>query len=248
VKRQQTRIPRFHVETALNAGTVITLDKEASRHLAAVLRAKTGMAVCLFNGDGHDYAASIESVGKATRLAIGSRQPNNSESPVSITLVQGISRGDRMDATVRQATELGATRIVPIETRHTSARLEGSRREQRFAHWRAILVSACEQCGRSTLPILEPITSLPDWLEAFPDSGSQGFVLLPDAADALATTPGEGKSFAVLIGPESGLDDAEAEQAVAAGFRPAHLGPRVLRTETAGPAAISILQACHGDF
>lgn len=248
MKRAQTRIPRFHVETALNADTEITLDKEASRHLAAVLRAKTGMTVCLFNGDGHDYTASIESVGKATRLAIASQQPNNSESPVSITLVQGISRGDRMDATVRQATELGATRIVPVETRHSLTRLEGRRRVQRCAHWRAILVSACEQCGRSTMPSLEPITALPDWLESFPESGSQGFVLLPDAADALATTAGEGKSFAVLIGPESGLDAAEAEQALAAGLRPAHLGPRVLRTETAGPAAISILQARHGDF
>lgn len=232
----------------LPVGAEIILDKEASRHLGAVLRAKPGMAVCLFNGDGHDYAASIVNVGKATTLTLDSRAPNERESPIAITLAQAISRGDRMDATVRQATELGATRIVPLETRHSVARLEGKRREQRHAHWRAIVISACEQCGRSTVPALDPITPLDAWLDTWRESESQGFVLLPNASEALATTSTGGRDHALLIGPESGLDDRESARALEAGLRGAHLGPRVLRTETAGPAAISVLQARHGDF
>lgn len=224
------------------------MSKDASRHLSSVLRAQTGDRVCLFDGDGHDYLASVVSAGRTAHLWIDERHDNPRESTLRITLIQGISRGDRMDATVRQAVELGVSRIAPVQSRHSMAKLDAERARKRQTHWQSIMISACEQSGRSVVPILDPIEPLGRWLDRHGSDDGDRFVLVPDAPNALAIEPLASREVSVLIGPESGLDSAETSAALKAGFRPAHLGPRVLRTETAGPAALTLLQARHGDF
>lgn len=246
---RRARTPRLHVAEALAVGTELVLPKAPSRHLLGVLRGAVGDALCLFNGDGHDYAAELVGIERAARVRVVAARPNASESPLAATLVQGVSRGDRMDATVRQAVELGATRIVPVQTRHGAIRLDETRAAKRHAHWQGIVVSACEQSGRSRLPVLEPLVALDDWLGAFDGETTTGLVLVPGATASLASVPlAAGADVAVVVGPESGLDPAETETALARGLQPVHLGPRVLRTETAGPAALAILQARHGDL
>ena len=253
------RVPRLHHPQALAVGADVVLDKAASRHLLGVLRAQPGERVCLFDGDGHDYAAELVEAGRGARLRVLARAPNPRESPFALTLVQGISRGDRMDATVRQAVELGVRRIVPVTTRRGKVTLDAARAAKRHAHWRAIVVSACEQCGRSRLPALEPIGPLEHWLRRFAAGEApgahaaaalgQGLLLTPEAALTLAAAPlADSAGVALVIGPESGLDAAETAAATAAGLHAVRFGPRVLRTETAGPAALAVLQARHGDM
>ena len=242
------RTPRFHHDEALVVGTEIALGKERSRHLSGVLRARAGDAVRLFDGDGHDYHAELLEAGRTARLRILSRTPNPSESPLAITLVQGVSRGDRMDATVRQAVELGVRRIVPVLTRRAQVSLDAGRAAKRHAHWRGIVLSACEQCGRSRVPGLDPPRALDEWLADVEDGGRTGLVLAPGAASGFDEVALDGTSTTLLVGPESGLEEAETAGAVAAGLRAVRFGPRVLRTETAGPAAIAVLQSRHGDL
>ena len=239
--------PRFHVATPLAGEGEVALSKESSRHLLGVLRARSGDTVCLFDGDGHDYRAELLEAGRRARLRVLGRTPNTCESPLEVTLVQGISRGDRMDATVRQAVELGVARIVPVETRRGRVTLDEARAAKRHAHWQAIVVSACEQCGRARLPALEPPCPLGAWFERFDPRTSTGLVLVPEAASTLGDVAA-GTAVTLLVGPESGLDGGEREAALAAGLHAVRFGPRVLRTETAGPAALAVLQARHGDM
>ena len=243
------RTPRFHVEGELAAGAELALSKEASRHLLGVLRGAPGDALRLFNGDGHDYDAELVETTRAARVRILAARPNPNESALRVTLVQGVSRGDRMDATVRQAVELGVSRIVPVRTRRSAVRLDEARAAKRHAHWHGIVVSACEQSGRARVPDLEPLAELADWLGAFDPASACGGVLVPGAERRLVDVPrADGADIAIVVGPESGLDETETAAALAAGLHAASLGPRVLRTETAGPAAIALLQARHGDL
>ena len=252
--RERTRrTPRFHHGAELSVGTEITLGREASRHLGGVLRARPGDAVCLFDGDGHDYRAELIEAGRTARLRVLSRTPNPSESPLAITLVQGVSRGDRMDATVRQAVELGVARIVPVLTRRAQVSLDAARAAKRHAHWSGIVVSACEQCGRSRVPALEPLRDLGEWLADDAPAGvdrerTDGFVLSPDASGGLGEGSLAGTAVTLIVGPEGGLDESETAYAVEAGYRAVRFGPRTLRTETAGPAAIAVLQSRYGDL
>ena len=245
----RARTPRFHVDAELAVGRELALPKAPSRHLLGVLRGTIGDALCLFNGDGRDYAATLIEAGRTARVRIDAARENVTESPLAATLVQGVSRGDRMDATVRQAVELGASRIVPVQTRRGAVRLDAARAAKRHDHWRGIVVSACEQSGRARLPALEPLAPFDDWLAAFDAASTTGLVLVPEAERSIASVPLEaGPDVTLVIGPESGLDPLEVEVALAAGLHAAHLGPRVLRTETAGPAALALLQARHGDL
>jgi len=247
--RQAARRPRFHTDGALVVGEPITLSREASRHLLSVLRAVPGEALSLFDGDGRDYTAVLVEAGREARVQVTASVENRAESPLRTTLVQGVSRGDRMDATVRQAVELGVSRIVPVRSRRGAIRLDDARAAKRHAHWRSIIVSACEQCGRARLPTLEPLRSFEEWLADFDAGLATGFVSVPGASTALADAPlAPGTEAAVVIGPEGGLERRERDAAFDAGLRPVHLGPRVLRTETAGPAALTLLQARHGDL
>jgi 16S rRNA (uracil1498-N3)-methyltransferase len=240
--------PRFYVSVALTAQTTLALPEAAAHHAARVLRLRSGDAVTLFNGTGGEYAARITAIGKHdVTVAIERHDPVERESPLQVTLVQAVSSGERMDLTIQKAVELGVSRIVPVESERCVVRLKGERAEKRVAHWRQVVVSACEQCGRNRIPEVRMILPFDVWLAA-DENAAQRWVLLPGARTALRDLPRPDKPVELLVGPEGGLTDAEAEAAQRAGFRPVRLGPRVLRTETAAPALLAALQALWGDF
>ncbi|MDX1626089.1 MAG: 16S rRNA (uracil(1498)-N(3))-methyltransferase [Wenzhouxiangellaceae bacterium] len=239
------RIPRLYVETALSQGESIALPQAPAHHLVRVLRARTGQAVVLFNGDGRDWPGTLVEAGREGAVVeIGESVDPGTAPSLRIGLAQALAKGEKMDAVLRRAVELGVTTIRPLATTRCDVRLSGAREEKRMAHWQGIIVSACEQCGRAELPELEPVAHLHE-LEA---PGAL-LALLPGAARPLseAWNPSEGP-VTVVVGPEGGLDDAEVAMLRERGARSVGLGPRVLRTETAGPAVLAVLQALYGDW
>jgi len=241
------RIPRIYCPGTLQAGRLITLPHSAARHTRKVLRLRAGDRLRVFDGAGHEHEAVLASDGKDTAARIGAALKPVSESRLSLTLVQGISRGERMDMVVQKATELGVTRIVPVLTARSVVRLSRDRAEQRREHWRAIAASACEQCGRSVLPDVAVPRTLD---EALADERCAGLRLMPSAgADlALSAIRPDSAEFCLLIGPEGGLDADEENRAASVGFLPVSMGPRVLRTETAALVALAVCQTLWGDF
>lgn len=248
-------ICRVFVDSDLSAGSQLQLSQAASHHLSRVLRLKAGAPVTLFNGDGMDYRAELLPApqGNHRQLAacIVDSRPNLNESPLKIHLLQGLSRNDRMDTTIQKSVELGVQAITPLICRHSRFKpdKQGSadRLERKLAHWKQVAISACEQCGRSRIPAIHAPRQL---LQCLDQPSSEARIMLqPDAARSLAGLPGIGATpCSLLVGPESGLSAEEQQACVSAGFVSASLGPRVLRTETAAPAAIAILQAIHGDL
>jgi len=242
------RTIRHYIDTPLAAGTRVILPESAVAHLVRVLRLGIGDGFALFNGDGCDYSARLVSLGKKTAEAeLLERTEIASESPLRITLVQGIARGEKMDLILQKATELGVACIAPVVTERTEVKLDGERVEKKMQHWRGVLSSACEQCGRARLPqILEP-QSLARF--AAGDASDRRFVLDPDAAQTLAGVAlGNQESVSLLIGPEGGLSERDLAAVRAARYEGLKLGPRILRTETAGLAAIAALNALYGDW
>ncbi|MBA2077783.1 16S rRNA (uracil(1498)-N(3))-methyltransferase [Rhodanobacter sp. PCA2] len=243
------RTIRIHVDQPLASGAELALPAQAGEHVARVLRLVTGDPLVLFNGDGADYAATIRSVGKREVLVqVLERQPVQRESPLRLTLAQGVARGEKMDLIVQKATELGVARIVPLLTERSEVRLDAARAEKRLAHWRAVAASACEQSGRACLPEILPALPLPAWLAALADDGALRLALLPEAdSSARELRPGDAGAL-LVVGPEGGLGERDVAALHEAGFHGLRLGPRILRTETAGLAALAALQALHGDF
>ena len=256
--------PRFYIPVALAAQTTLVLPEAAAHHAARVLRLRSGDAVTLFNGSGGEYAARITAIGKHDESRDGRGRPRREqavdvtvkierhdpverESPLQITLVQALSSGERMDLTIQKAVELGVSCIVPVESERCVVRLKGERAGNRVAHWQQVVVSACEQCGRNRIPEVRMISPLDVWLAA-EGSDAQRWVLLPGADTALRDLPRPDKPVELLVGPEGGLTDTEADAARRAGYQPVRLGPRVLRTETAAPALLAALQALWGDY
>jgi 16S rRNA (uracil1498-N3)-methyltransferase len=239
---------RHFVDAPLSEGAGVDLPEVAIAHLVRVLRLGAGDRVHLFNGDGHDYEAVLESAGKReARARVLARIAVDSESPLRITLAQGIARGEKMDLILQKATELGVARIAPVVTERTEVKLDGERADKRGAHWRGVLASACEQSGRARLPELLPPAPLGHFLAG--ESSARRLVLDPAAGQSLAQlalAPGE--SLCLLVGPEGGLSERDLAAARAAGFGGLRLGPRILRTETAALAAISGLNALYGDW
>lgn len=219
-----------------------------AHHLGRVLRLEPGDPLIVFDGSGQQIEAQIEGRGHTgLTLLLGERRVVERESNLAITLVQGISSGDRMDYTLQKAVELGVSTIQPVATERSVVQLKGERAERRVAHWQAIVVSACEQCGRNRLPAVAPIANFRDWL-ARPEGDAQTRLLLsPRGTQRLADLP-RTASVALLAGPEGGLAPAEEELAMGAGFTPVRLGPRVLRTETAALAAVAAMQTLWGDY
>ena len=240
------RTIRVLVEQPLRAGAELVLPGDASGHLTRVLRLAAGARVLLFNGDGHDYAAVLlDAARSAARVRIEHVQPAAAESPLALTLVQGIARGEKMDWILQKATELGVARIVPVFTARTEVRLDGGRGDKRLAHWRGVISAACEQCGRARLPRLDTPQPLAHWLAT---AVREGFLLTLDPQSSTRVRDLPALSAAQLVtGPEGGLDAADLRLLQAAGARGLTLGPRVLRTETAGTAALAMLQSHHGD-
>lgn len=241
------RIPRIFQPISLAPGQSVELDAQATAHLTRVLRLKSGDELVVFNGDGGEYQATVAKVERRSAIIlIGEFLDQSVESPLELVLVQGVSRGERMDYTVQKAVELGVTRIVPVMTERTVVNLKGERQQRRREHWQAVANSACEQCGRTIVPKVSPILSLHDWFNA-PNEGIK-FVLHHRAETGLKDSVDTQRAITLLIGPEGGLAEAEITAAQLAGYLPLALGPRILRTETAAVTALSILQWVWGDL
>jgi 16S rRNA (uracil1498-N3)-methyltransferase len=207
-----------------------------------------GAPLTLFNGDGADYDGVIaRATTDAVSVRIAAARPALRESPLEITLAQGVSRGERMDYTVQKATELGVTRVEPVTTSRGVVRLDAARARQKTEHWQAVIVSACEQCGRNRVPPVGPVTPFPQWL-ARGRGDSVGILLEPESGRRLADLPRPSGGLTLLAGPEGGLTDEERQAALRSGFVAVRLGPRVLRTETAALAALAAMQVLWGDF
>jgi 16S rRNA (uracil1498-N3)-methyltransferase len=241
------RLNRVYVDGALRPGSLVELPAQAGTHIAKVLRARSGDELVLFAGDGREFSAIIDSVrGSRVSAAVGAARAVDRESPLAITLVQGIARAERMDVIVQKATELGAARIVPVLCRRGVVRLDAGQAQSKTAHWHAIAVSACEQCGRNRLPIIEAPRRLLDFL-AEPASGAARLLLEPGAPSPGPARPIEHR-VEIAIGPEGGFDPEEVAAFALTNFESVRLGPRVLRTETAAIAALTWLQSRYGDL
>jgi 16S rRNA (uracil1498-N3)-methyltransferase len=250
------RLTRVYVEAALTPGSLVQLPPETASHLAKVLRARSGDELVLFNGDGREFTGAIESVrGSRVLASVGDSRPVDRESPLAITLVQCVPRGDRMDFIVQKATELGVARIVPVLSQRSVVRLDKSQAESKAVHWRAVAVSACEQCGRNRLPIIEAAQPLLNYLgESSPGTGPR-LVFEPESAQhasGMAQSPDAAGipivAAEIAIGPEGGFASDELEAFRVAGFSQVGLGPRILRAETAAIAAVVWLLARFGDM
>ncbi|MDI9238911.1 16S rRNA (uracil(1498)-N(3))-methyltransferase [Lysobacter sp. LF1] len=243
------RLTRVHIEQPLAAGTEVVLPESAAAHLVRVLRLGVGDACVLFNGDGHDYAARIVAAGKRElRVAIDSAAAVERESSLELVLLQGVARGEKMDLILQKATELGAASFHPLWSQRSEVKLDEARAEKRLAHWRSVVSSACEQSGRARVPDVSAPRSLAATLESLPAGGLR-LILDPEGDLAFGTLAIDADAPVVLaVGPEGGWSDLDREQLRAAGFRGLRLGPRILRTETAGLAAIAALQARFGDL
>jgi 16S rRNA (uracil1498-N3)-methyltransferase len=237
-----------YVDAALEPGASLSLTGGAAGHLTRVLRLRPRAALTLFNGRGGEYAASIERVqGSKVTVAVGAHEPIERESPFPLTLAQGVSRGERMDLVVQKATELGVARLVPVLTERSIVRLDEEQSDRKSNHWRAVVIAACEQCGRNRLPQVALPARLHEFLRQ-PAADSVRLLLSLSAQLRIEDMPRPAHGVTVLIGPEGGLSDAEQQDALAAGFTAVNLGPRVLRTETAAIAALTLLQREFGDL
>ena len=252
------RLTRVFVEGELQSGSVVELPRETGAHLAKVLRARSGDEVVLFNGDGHEFTGAVEKVqGSRVSASIGAARAIDRESPFQLTLVQCVPRGDRMDFIVQKATELGVVHIIPVLSQRSVVRLDESQSASKQVHWRAVAVSACEQCGRNRLPFVAAPQPLLNYLGGLVQADeSLRFVLEPErargterAAQALdIASPRSVSRAEIAIGPEGGFAPEELEAFDLSSFSRMQLGPRVLRTETAAIAAIAVLQARFGDL
>ncbi|WP_430388121.1 16S rRNA (uracil(1498)-N(3))-methyltransferase [Dyella sp. 20L07] len=243
------RTIRIHVNEPLAVGLELGLPAQAGEHVARVLRLVAGDPITLFNGDGHDYPAEIRLVGKRdVTVQVLSAQPVGNESPLPLTLAQGVARGEKMDLIVQKATELGVARIVPLLTERSEVKLDAARAEKRLAHWRAVVASACEQSGRARLPDVVPAIPLDTWLRGLPGDGALRLALLPEGTQRANQLHFTSAGGLLVVGPEGGLGNRDTTALAEAGFHGLKLGPRILRTETAGLAALAALQALHGDI
>lgn len=256
---RRARTARFYQAENLHSKTELTLSKSASHHLITVLRTRKNDVIELFNGDGHNYRATVietgqRAQGKCAQLQLHERIAVLNESPLSITLVQAISRADRMDVTLRQAVELGVHHIQPIYSHHSAKPLDDTRASKKQEHWQSIVISACEQSGRAVLPTLATPVTLSYWLDLRQANNTtkQDYILAPTAPQSLlshiSNTASISTPIGLLIGPESGFNEDEIINAQNAGVQAVRFGPRILRTETAGPAAITLLQTSLGDL
>lgn len=241
------RIPRIYYPDAIVLDSAFELHSDAAHHIATVLRLNVDHPVVLFNGDGNEYSGQIVKLNrKQVWVEADACLSLSKESALTIHLGQGVSKGDRMDTVLQKSAELGVTAITPIITERCAVKLDPKRWEKKHAQWQKILISACEQCGRNVLPVLNPVESLSAWLAQ--STQSTRLVLSPEARSPLSQVKYNAHGYRLLIGPEGGLSSAELYQAEGAGFVSQSLGPRILRTETAAIASITILQSTHGDF
>lgn len=236
----------FCPETELQAGRIV-LPESAAHHAVRVLRIREGDPLTLFDGRGGEYPGRLIGIERRSAVAeLGEHLPVERESRLPITLVQALQAGERMDVTIQKAVELGVALIVPVEARRSVVRLDAARAAKRLAHWRQVVASACEQCGRNRVLEIREVEPLDQWL-ARPSAGATRLMLSPMATRSLADLAAPA-AIELLVGPEGGLSVDEALAAESVGYLPLRLGPRVLRTETAGMAALAAMHARWGDF
>ena len=213
-----------------------------------MLRLKQGDALVLFDGQGGECPSELARIDRrVVHVRVGERVSVERESPLAITLVQGLAAADRMDYAIQKAVELGIAAVVPVTTARSVVQLGGERAKRRVEHWRQIVVSACEQCGRNRLPAIHALCDFSDWLDT-PSTAAARLLLAPEAAHSLEELGRPAGTVELLVGPEGGLTPDESAAAVAAGFRAIRLGPRILRTETVAPAALGAMNALWGDW
>ncbi|RYF34438.1 MAG: 16S rRNA (uracil(1498)-N(3))-methyltransferase [Comamonadaceae bacterium] len=234
-------MPRFHCAVPLAAGHSLALPPGAARHVQ-VLRLQPGDAITLFDGAGGEYEATVERMGRSdVDVAVGSHRSIEREASRAVHLAVGMPANERMDWLVEKATELGVSSIQPLMTAHGVLRLAGERADKKRAHWEAIAIAACEQCGRNRVPLIHPVQALAGWLAGSATAHARFILSLADGTRAVRDIAPDVDGALVLSGPEGGLSPTEEEDAIARGFAPVTLGPRVLRAETAALAALVAL-------
>lgn len=243
------RIPNIYTETTLSTHSELELDASSAQHIGKVLRMKKGFKLKLFNGDGYYYDAELSLVDRRNvRAVIGERSACDSESNLNTHLALVMSRGDRMDYAIQKATELGINTITPLSSERCEVKLDDEREDKRLKRWQQVAISACEQCGRASVPIINPVRSLSDFLaEPLADNVLALVLHHRDTQDLKSIHP-QPTNVTLLIGPEGGLSTEEIEMAKNTGYKACTLGPRVFRTETAPVAALAVLQWLWGDF
>ena len=242
-------LTRLFIRSELQTGQALELDKEQAHYLGRALRLRPGDALIIFSAESGEFAAAVTTIGKSNaELMVGVAMPTNTESPLKVHLVQGVSRGERMDVVVQKATELGVKRISPVLTEYGVVKLEGSRASRRREHWQKIAESACEQCGRTRPPLVDEPLPLKAWFGSKTSETDVDLILKPNAATSMASLKAPTTKVCLLIGPEGGFSDNEYEDAEISGFKAVSLGPRVLRTETAAIAAITVAESLWGDL
>ncbi|HWN30279.1 MAG TPA: 16S rRNA (uracil(1498)-N(3))-methyltransferase [Burkholderiales bacterium] len=241
-------VPRFYHSGELASHREIFLDEAAAHHAARVLRLKQDDAVVLFNGKGGQYPARIAGIGKTkVTLLTGEWQDIERESALQVILAQGVSSAEKMDFTVQKATELGVTAIQPLASQRSAARMDAARARKRIEHWKKVVIAACEQCGRNRIPQIAEMVSLKKFL-GNAEHDALRLMLSPEGGLSFRQLNYKGGEIILLAGAEGGFAPEEEQDARAAGFTPATLGRRVLRTETAGIAALAAMQTLWGDF
>jgi 16S rRNA (uracil1498-N3)-methyltransferase len=240
------RTPRIFTQKTLSCGELVELEAQASHHLSKVLRMQAGAELILFNGQGGEFSATINTISKkSVTTVIGEQNPTNRQSSLAVHLGIAISKGDRMDWVMQKATELGAHSITPLYTERTELKLKGDREQKKFNHWQNIIISACEQCQLNIPPQLSSPTTLPNWLQS--TQADKKFVLHHRNNQSL-NPDDKVNSAAILIGPEGGLSESEIQLSEQHDFQSLRLGPRVLRTETAPLVALTLLHSIWGDI
>lgn len=241
------RIPRIYTSQSLSMSDSVLLDKEAGNHVSRVLRMTKGQQVELFNGDGHSYFSEIIAIERSlVTVQIREKVAVTNESPLNIHLYQGVSRGDKMELTLQKGVELGVSQFTPLITERCGVKLDEKRWQKKLEHWQKVIESACEQCGRNSIPTLHPVIKLQAALSQLNDNS---FFMHPEAKQNFKSISAETDSEIQLwVGPEGGFSDEEISWVEAHGCKPVQLGPRVLRTETAALAAVSVMNSLWGDF
>jgi 16S rRNA (uracil1498-N3)-methyltransferase len=242
------RVPRLYLPEIAASGENIKVTGQAAHHVIQVLRLRPGAVIRIFNGNGTEWeTVLLESRRSEAILQVGAPVKTIAEPSLFITLAQGIARNDRMDLILQKSVELGVSRIQPLWMRRCQARIRGERLGKRMLHWQGVIINACEQCGRSTLPVLHPPDEYTNWITRKSPS-SHGLMLQPESEESLHDLPSPESDILVLVGPEGGLDPGEQKLAAAKGFRGIRLGQRILRTETAALSALAGIHVLWGDF
>lgn len=240
------RLSRLFVDQALAVHDTIQLNNDSAHYLRSVLRTKKGHSVILFNGEGGEYQGEVSEISRKQVLITLSKFNDRSvESNLNITLGLGISRGERMDFSIQKSVELGINQICPLVTEHCSIQIKNDKKEKKVEHWQKISQNAAEQSSRTINPKVADITIFSDWVAE--QAGTKLF-LDPFAKVSLTEIQNDTKQITLLAGPEGGFSEQEREIAIASGFTPIKLGPRILRTETAALAALTAVQTLWGDF